>query len=271
MFCRNCGAQLDAGAKFCTKCGIQVEGMTGGQTGGYQGAVGYQNSGGGGMAGPGGMANVGSSSGNAAGTGRTLCQTPDGLYTWRYDYHMFKKPGMFLSLVGIFFLVGFGVLMLVLIGSIFSGNIRSMDEALEMIKIGFIIGAVMAVLSALGYLITAAAYHGKYEYVYLMGVDGVFQTQTDRQLRWNRGVGMLAAAGGAARGNFAIAGGGLSSARRTGVGLEFGKMRKIKPNRNRNYIHVKQKIQSMKVRVGDEDFDFVKDFMIRNCPNAVVE
>ena len=36
MFCRNCGAQLDAGAKFCTKCGIQVEGMTGGQTGDSQ-------------------------------------------------------------------------------------------------------------------------------------------------------------------------------------------------------------------------------------------
>ena len=202
--------------------------------------------------------------------GSQLNAGADGGYTWRYDFPMLQKPDMIVSILMTLLLISSGLYVFLLIISFVYGNMKDMEDFRKLTLVVLAVAAGLLLLGVLAYLLLAAVYKGRFEYVYLMDRDGLCQTQTDRQLKANRTMGLLASAGGVSSGSLAATSAGLTAASRASVRLAFTKVKKIRPDRKRNYIDLRQTIQSMKVYAGDADFEFVKDFIIRSCPTAMV-
>ena len=188
-----------------------------------------------------------------------LCQ--DGLYRWVYEVKMLKTPAILVTLYKIFGIVIAAVWLLICIMSGF-------DNFLELTKWFLVILAGFAVLVALGYLIVAAVYGGKYCVLFEMNEAGLRHIQVPRQYKKAQVLSFIAVLAGAIAGNPTVSGAGILSASRNSLATDFRKVRTITPVPAQHLIKVNSPFSKNQVYVDDEGYDFVLNFIRSHCPKA---
>ncbi|MBO4392312.1 MAG: zinc ribbon domain-containing protein [Clostridia bacterium] len=233
MYCQKCGSENAEGSAFCSKCG---EPMTGDVS----------------------QANVSS----APSEGRVTLY-PDGKYRWRYEMSLFKNPTYFWLVWKIFFFIILGIFAFITIIDAFDWGIEHAAENLPML-LYFLIG--MTVITIIGYLIYAAIMGGKYIVDFEMDENGINHAQAAKQAKKAKAIGTATMVAGLATGRLTTVGVGLN-AQRTEMYSDFNRVKKVKAYPRKNTIKVNETLNHNQVYASDEDFEFVKNFIVSHCPN----
>ena len=102
-----------------------------------------------------------------------------------------------------------------------------------------------------------------------MDDKGVNHIQLDKQYKKAQALGYLSALIGLSSGNLTTAGSGLMAATKQSLYTSFKKVKSIKVAKARNTIYVNETLSRNQVYVSNEDFDFVLEHILNNCPKNV--
>ena len=127
----------------------------------------------------------------------------------------------------------------------------------------------MAVLLIIAYVFVGFLYGGKYYVLFKMDDKGVNHIQLDKQYKKAQALGYLSALIGLSSGNLTTAGSGLMAATKQSLYTSFKKVKSIKVAKARNTIYVNETLSRNQVYVSNEDFDFVLEHILNNCPKNV--
>ena len=196
-----------------------------------------------------------------------LIKDNEGKYCWIYEMPMMKSFFLLLEVWKVILLSGLILFVFFMLFNLLSGNgFSNIGGTLMAICIPV---AIIFVLSIPAYYIVAKANNGMYTVYFEMddaGVDHI-QIKTDKA----RALEILTFfVGGAAKNRTTTAAGMLSA---TGGSLysRFAKVKKIGVNKANNLITLSGPLMSNHVYVDDDNFDFVKDYIVRHCPDATVK
>jgi hypothetical protein len=193
-----------------------------------------------------------------------LCS--DGKYRWLYELNMVTNPTIFLTVFKIFFWIIFaGWVIFGFFLYVIHGDWKGL---LSMSKAMLLVLAIFAVLTALGVLIVAAMYHGKYKVLFEMDEKGITHTPLPDQLQKAKNLGALTVLAGLAARRLGVAGAGMLSMSKQSSSSEFQKVRRVVARRYLHLIKVNGLLERNQVYVADEDFDFVCQYIKSRCTNA---
>ncbi|MBQ6176220.1 MAG: hypothetical protein IJK29_03380 [Bacteroidales bacterium] len=193
-----------------------------------------------------------------------LCS--DGKYRWLYELNMVTNPTIFLTVFKIFFWIIFAGW--VIFGFFLYVIHRDWKGLLSMSKAMLLVLAIFAVLTALGVLIVAAMYHGKYKVLFEMDEKGITHTPLPDQLQKAKNLGALTVLAGLAARRPGVAEAGMLSMSKQSSSSEFQKVRRVVARRYLHLIKVNGLLERNQVYVADEDFDFVCQYIKSRCTNA---
>ena len=190
-------------------------------------------------------------------------QYEDGKYRWVYEFRLFRNPAIYFLVWKIFFFIILGMFILLELFAIQDGN----EVMLDNLKIlgYFLLG--MTVVTGLGYSIYALIMGGKYIVEFEMDEKGIIHKQTASQAKKAKKLGGAKSATGFAAGQLSTAGAGYA-AQRTEMHSDFERVKSIKLRPLLHIIKVNEPFCHNQVYVKNEDFDFVKDYIISHCPNT---
>ena len=190
----------------------------------------------------------------------------DGKYCWRYDVHLIKNPHIFFLIWRIFFFVLLGIFSVTTIVDIIDWPENAGESALGNLKMFgfFLIG--MTVLTLIGYFIYAAIMGFRYSVEFEMDEKGVLHSQVAEQAKKAKKIAKITSAAGASTGSLSTVAVGMNASR-TEMYSEFSKVKKVKAYPRKNLIKVNGLLNHNQVYVSNEDFDFVKEYIISHCPN----
>ena len=193
-------------------------------------------------------------------------QYKDGKYRWVYQMPMLSNPLIFLSVFKIFvYIFGISFVVFGFFIYVIHGNWAGLWD---MAKSYLIALGGMAVLTALGVLVVAAMYKGKYIVMFEMDEHQIKHIQVHKQFRKAQKMGQLSAFAGMMSGNFTTAGAGMLMASKDASVSEYASVRRVIPRRKLHVIKVNEFIEKNQIYVTDEDFDFVYDFIKSRCPKV---
>ena len=254
MFCPECGHLIPEDSIFCEHCGLRLETASDEDIQYVSGKTQIESE--------------KEISVQKTGDGGLLC--PDGKYRWVYEFDMLKNPTILFAVWkvlaisgGIVCVIGFHV-------NLFSGDLWYGFDLPGTIRFIAILAGIMLVISIVGYLIVACTYGWKYMVLFTMDEDGVEHRQMKKQFNKAKALGWLSAFAGTASGNAGRVGTGILAATRDSSTSEFKNVRKVKAVRRRHVIYVNQLLAHNQVYAQDEDFDFVRNYIVEHCPNAKV-
>ena len=186
----------------------------------------------------------------------------DGKYRWVYEYHLLKNPGIFLLVWKILFFISLAICA---VSSLSDGLQWGWDHALEALRFWgwFLLG--MSAVTALGYLVYAAAMGWRYAVAFELDEQGVLHRQVPAQARKARRLGELTAAAGLAAGRLSTVAAGRS-AQRTEMYTRFDQVRRVKACPRQHTIKLSGLLEHNQVYAAKEDFDFVLHFILARCP-----
>ena len=187
--------------------------------------------------------------------------TPDGkgVYRWRYSVNLYRNPG----LLWLFYKVFGGIFAGCLLFVLFLGDFKVSPEGAKWVLVGF---AVMIAIVTVSYYVYALIQGGRYTWDFEMDEDGVNGVQVANEAKRNKVLGTVVAAMGAATGNLTQMGVGTMVASGNGWNSQFATVSKVKPDRKHNTLNIHNGLFHNQVFVGDEDFDFVLDYITSRCP-----
>lgn len=192
----------------------------------------------------------------------------DGAYRWAYEYDMLRNPTILITVYKVLGIAWGAVLLLDLILRLTEGNLRSLADLWNGLRIFLLIAAVFLMLGALGYLITAAILGRKYQVLFEMTDDYVKHIQLEKQVKKAEAIGAVTLFVGLMARNFATAGAGVLAMTKTESTSEFKNVRVVKVRRRRHTIHVNQLLDKNQIYAEDADFDFVEQFIRERCLKA---
>lgn len=195
----------------------------------------------------------------------TLC--PDGKYRWIYEMNMLKNPSILFDVWKVFGISFVIMVAIVLIICLFSGDLDLKMLAGLGKGLGIAAGAIAAI-SIPGYLLFAAISGWKYVVLFIMDEKEVVHKQLPGTEGKARAIGKLTALGGVAGGKPGMVGMGILAATRTSMSTSYSSVRRIIPCRRQHLIKMRERFSRNMVFVGDEDFDFVYQYLSDHCPNA---
>ena len=198
--------------------------------------------------------------------GLKIIEDEGGGMRWLYPYSFWKNPAILITT--------WKVLMLSLsFPAVLAFSLYLENGIAEAAKISLMIMGIGAValtgLLAIAYALVGWSYGGKYYVLFKMDEKGVHHIQLKSQYDKAAAMGFLTALVGLASRNFAVAGAGLMSAVRQSLYTDFSKVRSIKVREKRNVIYVNETLSRNQVYAEDEDFDFVRDYIIAHCPKGI--
>ena len=196
----------------------------------------------------------------------TLCN--DGKYRWIYRFDMIKNPVILFTIwrvLGMAFFIVWAFA--VIIGLI--GNDIDMKSFIDVTRGFFLIALFMCALGVVAYLIVAGQYGWRYIVVFEMDEKTLVHRQLKSQFDKAKTMGLLTALIGAAAGNLAMAGQGLINATRDSLSTDFDKVKKVKISKLRHTIFINAPFSHNQVYTAEEDFEFVKQFILDHIPEEV--
>ena len=193
----------------------------------------------------------------------TLCE--DGTYRWIHEYNMYKNPTILFTVYRVMFMSVAIVAILIFFFSLISGNVEwppfknfNWDNS----KYGIIVmGFFLFVLPPIAYLIVAKIYGGKYMVLFEMDDESITFHQMEQTFQKSQAISWVTGFLGAASGNLTLTGTSIVNATRQSMVSEYGKVRRIIPNKGRNLIMVNHRFQHNQIYVKQEDFDFVLQYL----------
>ena len=251
MFCDNCGNQLNENAEFCENCGARMSTAQKPKRQKKPSARELMREG--------------------AKVTENIYLCPDGVYRWYYEFPMLKNPTILFTVYKVLGL-SLGIVYLLItaingIQDIFNG----WEDVWGLTKVFLILAAIFAVLGAVGYLIIAAVYGGKYLVLFEMTDEYVRHTQLPKQFKKAQALGLLTAMAGLAGGRPSAAGAGILAAAKNSTTTEFKNVRTVRASKRRSTVRVSQLLGKNQIYADGGDFDFVRDYIVTRCGNAKVK
>ena len=145
-----------------------------------------------------------------------------------------------------------------------------MEEAFKILitMIGYGI-VLMTVLLIVAYIVLGFMYGGKYYVLFKMDDNGVNHIQLDKQYKKAQALGYLTAMIGVTTGNLSAGGAGLLVASKPSLYTNFKKVKSIKISPRSNTIYINESLKRNQIYATKEDFPFVKEYILKNCPKNV--
>jgi hypothetical protein len=195
-----------------------------------------------------------------------ITKSSTGSYNWMYEFSLWRNPAV---LITVFKVLLIGLLVPALL-MFFLTIGEGVMEALKLFASIIGIGAVlMIVLLIAGYVIISLAYGGKYYVLFKMDYKGVNHIQLDSQHKKAQALGYLTALIGVSTGNITVAGAGLLGASKKSLYTNFKKVKSIKIYNKRNTIYLSESLIKNQIYAKKEDFQFVRQFILENCPKNI--
>jgi len=195
---------------------------------------------------------------------------PDGVYRWTYEVEMLKNPTILITVwkvLGISFGAVYGFVVLV---SLLTDSMYGWEGFWDLTRGFLILAGVFLVISVIAYLIVAGMYGWKYVVHFELSETGVVHITDGMQAKKAETLGQLTMLAGAlAKNRGAVSAGRLSAGRTTSTS-EFSKVRTVKVRPRRHVIHVNMLLDRNQVYAAEEDFGFVRDYIVTRCVNAKV-
>lgn len=193
----------------------------------------------------------------------------DGVYRWTYEFPLLKNPVILFVIWKIFggILIGLWVF-LILISLKNSGF--WWRGFLELTKVLGFLSVGLAVLSLLGYLIYSLIMGGKYCVLFEMDEKGLSHIQISKQFRKAKGMAGVISLVGIASGNMTTAGSGILAGTKSSLYSRWSVVKSIVICPRRNLIKLNSLFSKNQVYVRDEDFEFVKNYILSHCKGSKV-
>lgn len=191
----------------------------------------------------------------------------DGVYRWVYELKLLKNPSILFIIWKILGGVFVGIWLFVMLLSIGDANFWwhgffSLAKVFALLTLG------MLVLCLIGYLFYAAIMGGKYCVLFEMDEHGIRHTQITEQFQKARVLSAVAVLLGARSGNIGAMGAGLLSSSRQSMYSRWSSIKSVAVDPRRNLIKLNAPLNKNQVYVRDEDFAFVRQYVLSRCPGA---
>ena len=200
-----------------------------------------------------------------AGQESALKTKTDGTLTWVYEMSFWKNPTILLTVLKVVLLAGLFPALLMFFLTLGEGF---GPAALLFVKVYGLMAGIFTVLLLLAYPTLALIYGGKYCVAFEMDKKGLRHTQMQKQFKKAQVLGMLAALGGAAAGNPAVAGAGLLAGARQSMFTRFSKVKTIVIRQKRQVIYLNEGLARNQVYADGSDFEKVRDHILDHCKKA---
>lgn len=191
----------------------------------------------------------------------------DGVLRWVYEMNMWKNPTLVITVWNILLLVALFPAILMFLLSMGEG---AGFAFLTMIKVYGLVAGIMTVLMLLAYLLIVALNGGQYCVLFEMDEKGVKHIQMQKQFKRNQILSMITVLAGIAAGNVQTTAAGVMAGTKRSTYSDFDKVKEVKINHKRNVIFLNENLTHNQVYANKEDFNFIADFIIKQCGKAKV-
>ena len=260
MYCKNCGTQLNDGAKFCTNCGAPVAPLSEADVKQpQQPPVASQSQA---PSQPQPAARPEPFNTDDLTARIKLC--PDGKYRWSYEVNLWRNPSILFDLLKVFGVIMLGMWLLVaVIVPLFDGHLRwhrVMDTSATFI---WVLIAVL-VLCLIGYVISGIVSGGRYAAYFVMDEETITHQQMAKEVKRTQVIAAINMMVDDDNGSAAL----LAAAHSPFI-TPYRRVRKIKTHRRRHLIKVDELLTKNRIYVEDpEDYEFVLRYISERCPKA---
>ncbi len=201
--------------------------------------------------------------------GTAIRQGRDGVLRWVYELSMWRNPTLMITLAKVLLLSMLFPALLMFFIQMFEGAELGATVWLTA-KIGGLVLLILGGLLVLAYALIAWIYGGKYCVVFEMDPKGVRHLQMKSQFAKSRLLSLITVLAGGASGNLQVTGAGLLAGARQSLYSRFSRVRKVVVCEQRSVIYVIEGLHHNQVYAGNNDFAFVRDYIIAHAPGARV-
>lgn len=197
---------------------------------------------------------------------KNIIKNDEGSYHWMYEFSFWKNPTIFITTFKVLLISLFVPALLMFFLTLGDG----INEAFKILAL--ILGYGIIIMTALlivGYLIIGFIYGGKYYVLFKMDELGINHIQLEKQYKKAQSLELLTAMVNISLGNLSLGGAGIMAASRQNLYTSFKKVRNIKINTKRNTIYLNESLKKNQIYAEKEDFQFVKEYILNNCPKDV--
>ncbi len=191
----------------------------------------------------------------------------DGVLRWVYEMNMWKNPTLVITVWNILLLVALFPAILMFFLSMGEG---AGSAFVTMIKVYGLVAGIMTVLMLLAYLLIVALNGGQYCVLFEMDEKGLKHIQMQKQFKRNQILSMITVLAGIAAGNVQTTAAGVMAGTKRSTYSDFDKVKEVKINHKRNVIFLNENLTHNQVYANKEDFNFIADFIIKQCGKAKV-
>ena len=197
-----------------------------------------------------------------------IIQGPDGVYRWAYDFNMLTNPTiLFTVFKGVS--IGFGFMWVFETVLAVFGDGFELSEFLGITKVFLILFVGFTILFVISYWLYALiALGGKYCVLFEMDEKGITHTQAPRQFKKAQ---ILALINGLTATNLSALGNAMIVGSRSSMSSDWSKVRSVQCLPRRGVIKVNELLSKNQVYVSEEDFEFVRDYIVSHCVNARIK
>ena len=194
-----------------------------------------------------------------------LCD--DGVYRWVYVYNLWKNYTVILEIEKIFILTAMVIMIIQgLLGIREKGIVKRLISAAQ--EAGVIL-AVMTGLLLISYPIYGLLSKGKYCVLFEMDDRSIMHTRMEKEVKREDLVEWLWAANEILDSRLLSTGLSIATASEASIETVFADVRKVTVSRKGKTITLRCRITRNQVYVPDDEFEFIRDFILERCPKNV--